>query len=175
MVAESRWEHALKQYNFCQECGSPLVAGMVEGRVRMHCTSCNFIAYENPLPVVVAITVADGRFLLIKRGIPPKKGYWGCPSGFIECGETPEEACLRELREEAGVTGEIVRLVRIIHRRDEELYGDMLMVSYLVKVTGGVAVAGDEVDEVRYCSPSELPGYLVMSLGDVVPEVARGL
>ena len=46
----------------------------------------------------------------------PKKGFWGCPSGFIECGESPEEACLRELWEEAGVTGEIVRLVRVMRR-----------------------------------------------------------
>lgn len=165
----------LKQYKFCQECGLPLVAGVFEGRVRMHCPACGFIAYENPLPVVVAIAADDGKFLLIKRGIPPKKGFWGCPSGFIECGETPEEACLRELREETGVTGEIVRLVRVARRRDEELYGDMLMVSYLVRVTGGVAAAGDEVDEVRYCLPAELPGYLVASLGDVVREVAAGL
>ncbi len=140
----------------------------------MHCPTCGFIAYENPLPVVVAITADNGKFLLIKRGIPPKKGYWGCPSGFIECGETPEEACLRELREEAGVTGEIVRLVRVLYRRDEELYGDMLMVSYLVRVAGGTAEAGDEVDEVRYCSPEELPDYLAISLRDVIQEVARG-
>ena len=164
----------MRQYRFCQECGKPLVGAVLEGRARMHCPECGFVAYQNPLPVVVAITVADGRFLLIKRGIPPKKGYWGCASGFIECGETPEEACLRELREETGVIGEIVRLVRVAHRRDEELYGDMLMVSYLVRVTGGVAAAGDEVDEVRFCSPAELPAYLVASLGDVVREVAAG-
>ena len=100
------------------------------------------------------------RFLLIKRGIPPKKGYWGFPSGFVECGETPEEACLRELQEEAGVSGEITRLIRVVRLADEELYGDMLAVSYLVKVTGGVPRAGDEVDEVRYHTAAELPHYL---------------
>jgi len=160
-----------KPYRFCPECSSPLVEGLVDGRVRRHCTVCGFVRYENPLPVVVAVAVKDGRFLLIKRGIPPKKGMWGCPSGFVESGETPEEAGLRELREEAGVTGAIQRLVRVARLQDEELYGDMLAVSYLVDVTAGEPAAGAEVDDVRYCDASELPAYLARSLRDVVDEL----
>jgi len=160
-----------KPYRFCPECSSSLVEGLVDGRVRRHCTVCGFVRYENPLPVVVAVAVKDGRFLLIKRGIPPKKGLWGCPSGFVESGETPEEACLRELREEAGVTGAIQRLVRVARLQDEELYGDMLAVSYLVDVTAGEPAAGAEVDDVRYCDASELPAYLARSLHDVVDEL----
>ncbi len=141
--------------------------------MRRHCTVCGFVRYENPLPVVVAVAVKDGQFLLIKRGIPPKKGMWGCPSGFVETGETPEEACLRELKEEAGVTGSVVRVVKVARLRDDELYGDMLAVSYLVTVTGGEPAAGDEVDDVRYCNPRELPVYLVRSLQDVIAEVRK--
>jgi ADP-ribose pyrophosphatase YjhB (NUDIX family) len=144
---------------------------MVDGRVRKHCTTCGFVRYENPLPVVVAVAVKDGRFLLIKRGIPPKKGLWGCPSGFVESGETPEEACLRELREEAGVTGAVERLVRVARLEDQELYGDMLAVSYLVNVTEGEPSAGAEVDDVRYWEAAELPAYLARWLHDVVDEV----
>ncbi len=161
----------LKPYRFCPQCSAPLVEGMVDGRMRRHCTTCGFVRYENPLPVVVAIAVKDGRFLLIKRGIPPKKGFWGCPSGFVESGETPEEACLRELREEAGVTGAVERLVRVVRREDLELYGDMLVVSYLVIVTGGEPTAGDECDDVRYYDAAELPAYLAISLRDIVDEV----
>jgi ADP-ribose pyrophosphatase YjhB (NUDIX family) len=162
-----------KPYRFCPQCSAPLVEGMVDGRVRKHCTVCGFVRYENPLPVVVAIAVKGRQFLLIKRGIPPKKGLWGCPSGFVESGETPEEACLRELREEAGVTGTVDHLVRVVRREDEELYGDMLVVSYLVTVTGGEPVAGDECDDARYYDPAELPAYLAISLRDVVDEVRR--
>ena len=166
----------VKRYRFCPECALPLAEGNVEGRVRLHCPSCGFVRYENPLPVVVAVAVDDdGRCLLIKRGIPPKKGYWGCPSGFVEVGETPEEACLRELREETGVVGEIARLIRVGLLRDEELYGDMLMVSYLVKITGGKPEAGDEVDEVRFHTPEELPSYLSylsLNLRDIIREDA---
>ncbi len=142
--------------------------------MRRYCPSCGFVRYENPLPVVVAIAVNDGRFLLIKRGIPPKKGFWGCPSGFVESGESPEEACLRELEEEAGVTGEIQRLIRVMRREDRELYGDMLVVSYLVTITGGAPRPGGEVDEVRYHSPEELPDYLAVLLRDILPEIGSG-
>ena len=160
-------------YRYCPVCSAPLVEGMVDGRMRKHCPECPFVRYENPLPVVVAVAVKDGRFLLIKRGIAPKKGFWGPPSGFIESGETPEEACLRELEEEAGVSGEIQRLIRVARREDTELYGDMLVASYLVKVTGGEPVAGDEVDDVRYYEASELPEYLTSSLRDVVEEAGK--
>ncbi len=163
---------APRPYSFCPECAAPLSEGLIEGRVRRHCPSCGFIRYENPLPVVVAIAVSEGRFLLIKRGIAPKKGYWGCPSGFVECGESPEDACLRELEEEAGVTGQIERLVRVMRRQDDEVYGDMLVVSYLVRITGGTPRAGDEVDEVRYHAPEDLPDYLAVILRDIVGEVA---
>ena len=165
----------LKRYRFCPECALPLAEGMVDGRVRLYCPSCGFVRYENPLPVVVAVAIDNGRFLLIKRGIPPKKGYWGCPSGFVESGETPEEACLRELWEEAGVVGEIARLIRVSRLEDKEIYGDMLAVSYLVRITGGTPRAGDEVDEVRYHAPGELPRYLAVSLRDVMQEVAESL
>ncbi len=99
------------------------------------------------------------------------KGFWGCPSGFIESGESAEDACLRELEEEAGVTGEIQRLVRVMRREDAEVYGDMLVVSYLVKITGGVPEAGNEVEEVRYDRPDELPDYLSTLLQDIVTEI----
>lgn len=162
----------LKRYRFCPDCGLPLVEGDIAGKVRPYCSSCGFVRYENPLPVVVAVAVEGDRFLLIKRGIPPKKGYWGFPSGFVECGETPEEACLRELQEEAGVSGEITRLIRVVRLADEELYGDMLAVSYLVKVTGGVPRAGDEVDEVRYHTAAELPHYLAAMARAALSDVA---
>ena len=161
-------------YRYCPECSTSLVEGMVDGRLRKYCPQCHFVRYENPLPVVVALAVKDGRFLLIKRGIPPKKGYWGFPSGFIESGETSEEACLRELKEEAGVSGEIQRLIRVSRLEDTELYGDMIVVTYLVRVTSDEPVAGDgEVDEVRYHQAAELPHYLAKSLREVIAEVSE--
>ena len=148
--------------------------GMIEGKERKYCPSCDFIDYRNPLPVAVAVAVRDKRFLLIKRGIPPKKGVWGSPSGFVEIGETPEEACLRELKEEAGVSGEIVRLIRVARREDPEVYGDMLVVVYLVKVGDGEPVPGVEAEDAKFFDTVELPDYYGCLFGNVIEEVESG-
>jgi len=148
--------------------------GMIEGKERKYCPSCDFIDYRNPLPVAVAVAVRDKRFLLIKRGIPPKKGVWGSPSGFVEVGETPEEACLRELKEEAGVSGEIVRLIRVARREDPEVYGDMLVVVYLVKVGDGGPAPGVEAEDAKFFDIGELPDYYACLFGNVIEEVQGG-
>ena len=111
----------MKEYVFCPICGTTLQMGMIEGKERKYCPECDFVDYKNPLPVALAIAVKDKDFLLIKRGLPPRKGMWASPSGFIEIGETAEDACLRELKEETGVSGEIVSLVGVIRREDKEI------------------------------------------------------
>ncbi len=161
----------MKEYNYCPICGTSLQAGMIEGKRRKYCPKCDFIDYKNPLPVVAAVAVKDKKFLLIKRGTAPKKGRWAAPSGFIESGETAEEACLRELKEETGVSGEIVKLIGVASREDKEIYGDMLIVRYLVKVKSGKPTAGDEVEDVRFFDIAELPDYYVNLFEDIIEEI----
>ena len=162
----------MKEYNYCPICATPLQIGMIEGRKRKYCPKCDFIDYKNPLPVALAVAVKDKKFLLIKRGIPPKKGMWGFPSGFIEIGETPEEGCLRELREETGVSGEIVKLIGVARLEDKEIYGDKLIMRYLVRVSGGKLVPeNDEVEDARFFDIDELPSYYVNLFKDVIEEI----
>jgi len=165
----------VKEYSYCPVCAAPLRVGTIEGKERKYCPECGFIDYKNPLPVALAVPVKDGKFLLIKRGLPPLKGMWGSPSGFVEVGETPQEACLRELEEETGVSGEIVKLIGVDRVEDREVYGDMLVIRYLVRVTGGELVPGEEeVEEVRFFDVSELPDYYVALFKDVITEVQNG-
>ena len=164
----------MKEYNYCPICGIPLQAGFVEGRKRKYCPKCDFIDYKNPLPVALAVAVKDKRLLLIKRGLPPRKGIWASPSGFIESGETSEEACLRELKEETGASGEIVKLIGVARREDRQIYGDMLIVRYLVKVKDEGLIPGDEVEDARFFNISELPDYYVNLFRDVIAEIQNG-
>ena len=164
----------MKEYNYCPLCATPLQIGMIEGRRRKYCPKCDFINYKNPLPVALAIAVRGKEILLIQRGLPPKKGMWGSPSGFIESGETPEEACLRELKEETGISGEIVKLVGVVRQEDEEIYGDMLIVKYLVKVNRGKLTPGDEVEGVRFFDIAELPSYYIDLFKDIIEEIQNG-
>ena len=160
-----------EEYRYCPRCATPLELGFIEGKDRRFCPNCNFIDYKNPLPVAVAIAVRDKRFLLIKRGIPPKKGAWGSPSGFIESGETAEEACLRELKEETGISGQVVKLVGVVRIEDKEVYGDMLAVMYLVKADDGEIAAGDEVEDARFFDIDELPDYFARRFGKLLEDI----
>ena len=159
------------EYRYCPRCATPLELGFIEGKDRRFCPNCNFIDYKNPLPVAVAIAVRDKRFLLIKRGIPPRKGAWGSPSGFIESGETAEEACLRELKEETGISGQVVKLVGVVRIEDKEVYGDMLAVMYLVKADDGEIAAGDEVEDARFFDIDELPDYFARRFGKLLEDI----
>ena len=165
----------MKEYIFCPICGASLQIGMIEGKERKYCPQCDFVDYKNPLPVALAIAIRDKNFLLIKRGIPPRKGVWASPAGFIEIGETAEEACLRELREETGVSGEIVKLVGVVRREDKEIYGDMLIVKYLVKVTNEELNLGTEAEDARFFSVAELPGYYLELFREVIEEVQNNI
>ena len=75
----------------------------VEQRVRHVCAQCGEIAYRNPHVLVSTIVASGDRVLLCRRAQPPAAGRWVLPGGFMESGETLEEAAAREIHEETGV------------------------------------------------------------------------
>jgi ADP-ribose pyrophosphatase YjhB (NUDIX family) len=72
-----------------------------DDRERLICADCGFIAYENPKIVTGSVVNVDGGVLLCRRAIEPRRGFWTIPAGYLELGETVEEAARREAREEA--------------------------------------------------------------------------
>jgi ADP-ribose pyrophosphatase YjhB (NUDIX family) len=84
----------------CSYCGHPFAADQPWPR---SCGNCGQISYVNPLPVVVMLLpVADG-LLQIRRGIEPGRGKWAFPGGFVNLGETWQEAGAREVFEETHI------------------------------------------------------------------------
>ena len=88
---------------FCSECGQSVTARVPDGdtRSRFICDHCETIHYQNPRIVAGCLAVHERQVLLCKRAIEPRMGYWTLPAGFMENGETTEEAALRETWEEA--------------------------------------------------------------------------
>ncbi len=82
-------------------------------RERRVCGHCGFVDYDNPKIVVGSVVRHDGRFLLCRRAIDPRKGRWTLPAGFLEHGETPAEGAAREAREEANAKINITGLLAI--------------------------------------------------------------
>ncbi|GBC64144.1 hypothetical protein DENIS_5162 [Desulfonema ishimotonii] len=84
----------------CSYCGAPFVPAMPWPRT---CTDCGRISYLNPLPVAVILVPAGDGLIFIRRGIGPGKGKLALPGGFIDRGESWQEAGAREVWEETGV------------------------------------------------------------------------
>jgi ADP-ribose pyrophosphatase YjhB (NUDIX family) len=94
---------------FCPNCGVPVILKVPAGDSfpRHVCEACNTIHYSNPKMVIGCIPDWEGKILLCKRAIEPRRGYWTPPAGFMENGETTSEAALRETLEEACARVEI--------------------------------------------------------------------
>lgn len=90
-------------YKHCPECAAALEDREFEGKIKRACTSCSFVFWNNPLPVVAALIPRDGGIVLIQRGIEPAKGKWALPAGYCETGEDPPDGAERESEEECGL------------------------------------------------------------------------
>ena len=158
---------------FCPYCGYKLVRKMLEGRKRLYCSRCGKIYYENPTPVV-AVIVRDneGKILLIKRKIEPRKGEWALPSGFMEIEETPIEAALRELDEETGLKGKSKRLIGV-YPNNSEIHGFLVAIIYEAEIVGGELCAGDDAEEAEFFAVSQLPVLAFQSHREALGEVLK--
>lgn len=82
-----------------------------EDRLRRVCDSCGFIDYVNPRIVAGVVAHREGKILLCRRAIDPRKGFWTLPAGFMELGESVEDGAAREAREEARAELELEGLL----------------------------------------------------------------
>jgi len=99
--------------NFCSNCGTRVVLKVPKGDhlPRHVCPNCGAIHYVNPKIVVGSVPEYQGRILLCRRGIEPRRGFWTIPGGFMENDETMEAGAAREAVEEALIQVEIGSLL----------------------------------------------------------------
>lgn len=115
------------------------------------------MSYKIPRLTVDAVVLKNDQVLLVKRKHPPFKDMWALPGGFVEYGETTEEAVNRELQEETAVTMKIRRLVGVYSDPQRDPRGHTISVVYQGTLEEGRPVAGDDAAEVNFFNVDSLP------------------
>lgn len=139
----------------CTACGNTVTKVIPAGdnRLRVVCTACAAVHYENPKLVVGTVPVFAGRILLCRRAIEPRRGFWTLPAGFMELGETLAEAALRETREEALAEVGLGALFSVVDVVDAGQVHVFFAATLAVPEFG----AGEETLETRLFPPAEIP------------------
>ncbi len=143
-------------YRFCPKCAGDLARRVVEAhdpRERLVCTRCGFIFYVDPKVAVGTILRGDAGFLLLKRSIEPGYGKWTFPGGYVDRGETLEQAAVREAEEETGLSVALGNLLRTYSYPRRSI----ILIVYEASVTGGSARVTPESLDVRWFAPADIP------------------
>ncbi|HEY3106708.1 MAG TPA: NUDIX domain-containing protein [Gaiellaceae bacterium] len=144
----------LAGWKTCPRCGS----GFEHEERAVHCASCGLTVYANPAPTASALLLDDdGRVLLARRAADPGAGLWDLLGGFIDEGEEPVGGLRRELEEETGLAID----VREFFGGFPDRYGEdgifTLNLYWTARIAGGEMALDDELTEVRWFGPDELP------------------
>lgn len=117
------------------------------------CSDCGWVHYVNPKIVVGAVVTYGDKFLLCKRAIEPRNGYWTLPAGYMEEKETTEQGAMREALEEANaditLTG-MLALYNIPHI-------SQVQIMYRAHLEAPEFSAGVESEDVRLFTWDEIP------------------
>ena len=146
----------MPKFRYCPVCAAPLVPAEHGGRGRMACSDarCGFVHWDNPVPVVGAIAERNGGIIQVRsHGWP--EGWYGLVTGFLEAGEMPEQAVLREVEEETGLEA---RMGSYIGMYPFYRMNQLLLVYHVLVGDGEVVV-----------DASELDGYREVPLAEVQP------
>jgi len=147
--------HGHIEYRFCPRCGGDLEKRLVKTTEpkRLVCLNCSFIFYQDPKVVAGTIFTLEEKIVLLKRGVEPAMGKWVFPGGYVDRGESVQEAAIRETKEESQMDVKLGPLLNVYsYSRSPNV-----IVVYTAQVVGGALAAGDESVEAGVFAPPEIP------------------
>ena len=153
----------LQAYRYCPFCRARLASAnrIGERPSGLRCVACGGEIYANPLPTAAAVIVRRGKVLLGKRAVEPFAGAYSLPGGFVEEGESAEQALARELAEETGmdvVSAELLGLYLDLYPY-QGIDRWCLCAAYAVEAHGE-PVAASDVAALSWWSVETLPDAL---------------
>jgi NADH pyrophosphatase NudC (nudix superfamily) len=141
--------------NFCPVCGQRLQSRLIDAVARLACESptCGFVHWNNPIPVVAALVQVGDRYVLARNVRWPANTF-SVVTGFVEEGESPETAVVREATEELGLHIEAHTFIGYFPLRVR----NQLIIAFALSGTG-VLQPGHEIAETKVVSHAELAQY----------------
>lgn len=149
----------MKPVNFCQVCGHAMEDRFAFGKTRRACPSCGYIHFRDPKVAAVVLIERDDHVLLVRRAVNPEQGKWALPAGYIDYGEDPREAAVREVREETGLEIEITQLLAVEGAPSK--FGASIVIIFAGTVLNGTARPCDDAAEILW-----------FAAGDPLPDLA---
>jgi ADP-ribose pyrophosphatase YjhB (NUDIX family) len=143
-------------YRFCPLCAGPLEPRRLKAGDpdRLVCASCGHVMYLDPkVAVGTIIETGASRVVLVRRAIEPGYGLWVFPGGYVDRGELPEAAAVREAREECGLDVQLDGLINIYAYAGRT----PIIIVYGATVTGGTLCHDDECLEAAMFGEHEIP------------------
>jgi ADP-ribose pyrophosphatase YjhB (NUDIX family) len=141
---------ALEDVRFCPRCGAEATVAYPRS---LTCRQCGYGAFYNPKPVACAIpTTPENDLILLKRGFEPQRGLWSMPGGFVDLGESVEDAAIRETKEELDLDIEIANLVGVYSRSTDRV----VVVVYAAR-TRGTPTRSEEALDVQAFQSTTIP------------------
>lgn len=112
---------------------------------------------DHPWVTVDGLVTVEGKLVAVIRRNPPHRGMPALPGGFVELGETTEEAVVREVLEETGLATRVVRLVGVYSDPSRDPRGHTVSAAYALEVIGGALKAGSDAMDIALLDPDRLP------------------
>jgi 8-oxo-dGTP diphosphatase len=141
---------------YCSHCGHLLEVRPKLGALRPVCPACGHIHFFDPKVAAVALIEQDGKVLLVRRVMNPERGKWTIPGGFVDAGEDPRRAAVRECLEETNLQVEVTDLLDALFTSEHPRSASIIL-AFRARVVGGKLQAGDDADGIGFFGPSEMP------------------
>lgn len=140
---------------YCPTCATELATRTEGGRERVACPACGFVHFGDFSIGVGGVVVRDGKYLLIRRGQEPRRGWWQIPGGYVEHDEPFDQAVVREVYEEAGVRARVENVVGLRHSLGAPS-ANVYVIFRLRYAEGDPAADGKEITGAGFFSLSEI-------------------
>lgn len=141
-------------------------------KIRRTCPACGRIeeVWRNPVPTVDIVIELEGGIVLIRRKNPPPG--WALPGGFVDYGESLEEAAVREAREETGLDVALLRQLHTYSRPDRDPRHHTITTVFVARASGSPR-AGDDAGEIGVFTRDTLPSPLAFDHGEILTDYFR--